>query len=73
MHRFDNRPTADFTYKFYINTVRILKQFYFHVQNYHAVGYLLTADIDTFIRPFVHCALLLAMVTPERKHLQRND
>jgi len=27
------------------------------------IRYLLTADINTFIRPFVHCAFLLAMAT----------
>ena len=29
--------------------------------------HLSTADIDTFIRPFVHCAFLLAMATPVLK------
>jgi len=27
----------------------------------------------TFIRPFVHCAFLLAMATRYRKHLQRTN
>jgi len=35
------------------------------------IQYLSTADIDTFICPFVHCAFLLAMQWWCGKHLQR--
>jgi len=32
------------------------------------VQYVSTTDIDTFIRPYVHCAFLLTVATPVRKY-----